>query len=417
MTGSPASVLAADVSTGACSQSTIYVTATSAVTVTVTPGAASSSSAAAPGSLYAAGGSSYAAGGSSYAASSSAVSYDYAPPSSSSDVAAEAYTSLTTFYGAQYPHSASSSAVAAVPSAAPSSLSALAYTPPAGYSYPAAVSSSGSTTSSTITSPTPAAYTSAAPVSSSAAYSSSAAASSAAPVSPSNGKRGVAYNDASLTSCFEGNSKITWGYNWGQTSAGLPSAFEYVPMLWGMGDIFISGWEANWKAALTAGSTAFLCFNEPDLSTQSNLSPTAAAAGYLTHMQPIKVAQSSVRLGSPAVTNGANGMGIDWLVAFQSACTGCDIDFVAVHWYESATNIQYFKDHITEAHTRTGKPVWVTEFGASGSDAEISAFLEDVLPWMDSQGFVERYSYFMVSNGLLVSGGSPSSYGNTYATV
>ena len=58
-----------------------------------------------------------------------------------------------------------------------------------------------------------------------------------------------------------------------------------------------------------------------------------------------------------------------------------------------------------------GKPVFLTEFGASGSDDQISTFLEDVMPWMDGQDFVQGYAYFMVSDGLLNSGSSTSSYG------
>jgi O-glycosyl hydrolase len=188
-------------------------------------------------------------------------------------------------------------------------------------------------------------------------------------------------------------------------------------MLWGTTSEFTSTWESNWKSAVSSGTKTFFAFNEPDLDTQSNLSPDAAAAGYKTYMQPIKAANPSVRLGSPAVTNGAGSMGIQWLVDFQNACSGCDIDFVAIHWYDSATNIQYFKDHVTEANTRTGKNVWVTEFGASGSDAEIQSFLEEVLPWMDAQDWVERYSYYMAGDGLLVSGTEPSTYGLTYAST
>ncbi|KAG9803274.1 hypothetical protein KCU68_g22536, partial [Aureobasidium melanogenum] len=64
-----------------------------------------------------------------------------------------------------------------------------------------------------------------------------------------------------------------------------------------------------------------------------------------------------------------------------------------------------------------GKPVWVTEFAPTGaSDAQIATFLEDVMPWMDSQSFVESYSYFMASDGALISGTEPSTFGQTYAT-
>jgi hypothetical protein len=45
-------------------------------------------------------------------------------------------------------------------------------------------------------------------------------------------KRGLAYNDnnpqgnAMYTTFFAGNSKISWGYDWGFPSNGLPSSWE-----------------------------------------------------------------------------------------------------------------------------------------------------------------------------------------------
>jgi hypothetical protein len=50
-------------------------------------------------------------------------------------------------------------------------------------------------------------------------------------------------------------------------------------------------------------------------------------------MQPAKSLKDKMYLGSPAVTNGANGMGLDWLKAFMEQCDGCDIDFICIHWY------------------------------------------------------------------------------------
>ena len=394
MTGSAvgaSSVSAAEFVSSSCTQETYTVTAKNTLTVTIPRGA-----------------SSFAAGASSAPASS--APFVYASSVSSASVqAAAVFSSYSAPVYSSPP--ASSSSVTPISSAAPVS-SAVAHSPLVAYSSVAPVSSATPVSSA-------APVSSVEPASSTVVYSSavvSSATATSTTVSSGAGKRGLPYNDASLTTCFEGHSKVTWAYNWGQTSAGLSSSFEYTPMLWGTSSEFTSTWESAWKSAVSSGTKTFLSFNEPDLDTQSNLSPAAAATGYMTYMQPIKTANPSVRLGSPGVTNGANGMGIDWLVNFQSACSSCDIDFVSIHWYESATNIQYFKDHVTEAHTRTGKNVWVTEFGATGSDAQIQSFLEEVLPWMDSQDWIERYGYFMASDGLLVSGTGPSTYGLTYAT-
>ena len=99
-------------------------------------------------------------------------------------------------------------------------------------------------------------------------------------------------------------------------------------------------------------------FNEPDLSSQSNLSPAAAATAWRQYMQPFA---GKAKLCSPAITNGGAPMGTAWLDAFMAACTQCTIDCVAFHIYDSATNVAYFKNYITEIGQRYGKPTFMTE--------------------------------------------------------
>jgi hypothetical protein len=248
--------------------------------------------------------------------------------------------------------------------------------------------------------------------------SSTATSTSPAPTTPTSGdKRGLAYNDISLLSAFVG-SLANWCYNWASTPSGtVPGSFEYVPMLWGLESSFTSLWDAAVKSALASGSTHILSFNEPDLSTQSNIGYQAAAAGYMTYMQPYA---GQAKLGSPAVTNGdpASGMGLGYLTNFMNSChdLGCQVDFITIHWYDTATNIQYFQDHVTQAYTAGGnRPVWITEFGASGTTQEQQTFLDAVLPWLDAQPFVERYAYFWVADGSLISGTSVSALGETFA--
>ncbi|KAJ9648765.1 hypothetical protein H2199_000678 [Coniosporium tulheliwenetii] len=227
------------------------------------------------------------------------------------------------------------------------------------------------------------------------------------------GKRGLAYNNAALCAPFASSNLITWGYNWAQTSSGLNSKYNFVPMLWGTNSMFTNGWAATASSFIANGGTHLLAFNEPDHAQQANMAPAVAAAAYKTHMQPFA---GKAKLGSPAVTNGGGDMGLTWLSNFMSACSGCTIDFVAVHWYDSVNNVEYFKNHITSAHTKTGKPVWLTEFGTiDGSDAQKAEFLRKVLPWLDAQDWIERYAYFMVSDGMMVNGGAMSAQGSAYA--
>ncbi|KAK0122085.1 hypothetical protein ONS95_010348 [Cadophora gregata] len=242
---------------------------------------------------------------------------------------------------------------------------------------------------------------------------------SAAPVattpasSSSSGKRGLAYNDASLLSAFTSASDVTWAYNWGSTTPSIPSNFEYAPMLWGLRPDDISNWAHAVETALAGGSTHLLAFNEPDYSGQANLAPAAAATGYLTYMQPYA---SKAKLVSPAVTNGGGEMGLTWLSNFISACSSCTIDKVAIHWYNGG-DAAAFKEYMAKAYTAGGnRPLWITEFEAAGSDSEQAAFLTEVMAWMDETDYVERYAYFMVSEGNLVNGKSLSSLGSTYAS-
>jgi hypothetical protein len=247
--------------------------------------------------------------------------------------------------------------------------------------------------------------------------SSSAAASPTTPSGGSGAKRGLAYNEASFLSAFTG-SLSNWCYNWGSTPGGdVPSNLEYVPMLWSDTDSFTGDWDSAVSTAKSSGSSHLLSFNEPDLSSQSNIAFGQAASSYMTYMQPYA---GSFKLGAPAVTNGdaASGMGLGYLSSFISSCKdlGCTIDFVPIHWYNDASQVEDFKNHVTQAHTAGGnRPVWITEIGASGSTDAQQSFLEEVIPWLDSQDFVERYAYFMVSDGSLMSGSSVSALGKTYA--
>ncbi|KAI9810333.1 MAG: hypothetical protein M1827_006300 [Pycnora praestabilis] len=246
------------------------------------------------------------------------------------------------------------------------------------------------------------------------ASSSSAAATARASSGGGNGKRGMAFNTGSLTDAFTSSSEVSWGYNWADSRSGLNSAFEYVPMCWCTGS-HADGWSQAATSAIAAGSTHLLGFNEPDNSGQCNISPQDAATGWTSLMQPF--AGTNVKLGSPAITNGGAPAGFTWLTSFLELCTDCQIDFVVVHWYDSATNFGYFQSYIEDAYKASnGKPLWITEFAGSGTVEEQINFLQVVMPWLDSLDYVERYSWFMVSDGSLITGTSMSDLGQTFGT-
>lgn len=75
----------------------------------------------------------------------------------------------------------------------------------------------------------------------------------------------------------------------------------------------------------------YTSFNEPDNGGQSNIDPTTAAALWKANIQPFA---GKAKLVGPAVTNGG---GVQWLQQFLGNCTGCTIDAIAMHWYDTAT--------------------------------------------------------------------------------
>ena len=78
-------------------------------------------------------------------------------------------------------------------------------------------------------------------------------------------------------------------------------------------------------------------------------------------MQPFA---GKAKLCSPAITNGGAPMGTAWLDEFMNACSGCTIDLICFHIYDSASNVAYFQNYITDMGTRYGKPTMMTEVRA-----------------------------------------------------
>ena len=228
-------------------------------------------------------------------------------------------------------------------------------------------------------------------------------------------KRGLVYNNPQLLSRFlNSGTKVSWAYNWGQYDDSGTN-LEFCPMLWGLKLDFAQTWPGNAQKAIDAGSKCLLSFNEPDLGEQANLSPQVAAQKHIELMNPFK---GKALIGSPAITNsGAANQGIDWLKQWFAACGGnCAVDFVNIHIYGVDTTT--FLTHLRNVHTAFNLPVWITEFAFSGSDDQINTQLETVISQIETNSaysFVDRYSYFMVSDGNLVQGNSISSYGNTFA--
>ncbi|KAL9600760.1 MAG: hypothetical protein Q9219_003001 [cf. Caloplaca sp. 3 TL-2023] len=232
--------------------------------------------------------------------------------------------------------------------------------------------------------------------------------------------RGLVYNEAALTSHFD-NSNIGWLYNWDSTPGGtVDTSKEFIPMLWDtLTPYHTPRWESNAEAAIAAGSKHLLAFNEPDLASQANMNIGQAVDGWNKYMEPFHAKYNGdVKLGSPSVCNGPDqNQGLAYLATFLEQCSGCHVDFLAIHWYGLATDdgVQNLKDHVGKAKAMAGgRAIWITEFQPQGSDEQQAAFLDQILPWLDDKSNgVDRYAYFKVD--VMVSGGSLTQAGSAYA--
>jgi len=201
----------------------------------------------------------------------------------------------------------------------------------------------------------------------------------------------------------------SWYYNWRNTpnSGTVPSgvtAPEYVPMLSNAGTVT----DANINALKTAqanGTCKYLLgFNEPDLSSQANMTVAQAI-----NLWP-QLESTGLFLGSPAPSYPAA-----WFDTFmtQAAALNYRIDFICLHYYQppnTATAVSDLKTWLTNAYNKYKKPIWLTEFGAPDcktlgwcgggtaaalTQAQVDAFVPQVITMLEDMPYVQRYAWFV----------------------
>ncbi|KAF2205077.1 hypothetical protein GQ43DRAFT_437404 [Delitschia confertaspora ATCC 74209] len=416
------SAVADAVSSGApdevCGPATVTVTATNQVTITVP------------------------AGGSQVPSSSSTP---VVAPSSSKEVAPAVPSSVAPV------ESAATSSVAPVESATTSSVE---YSAPA-YSTPAVSSSTeegkGSISISSLVNkgqsteaslPT---YEASIPVltpTPSESYSAPASSAPASSAYPSSGspsysgtKRGLSYNDINLLSKFSAG-KFGWTMNWAQAPGDWSklNGASFIPMMHnpipGPENPNVKTWLQNVDTAVKQGSTAVMGFNEVDQEGQAKMSVSDACNYWKEYMEPIFSAHPDVTVIGPSVTNGPAPMGLDWLERFAKECPSALYHVTHIHFYdiynEAGANIQKgtadrFKDHVKEAISKFGKPVFVSEFGlvpGSASDEEAAKFLKECMQFLDGEDQVKGYAYFMAKDVPmgLIKANSLSATGEVYVS-
>ena len=241
-------------------------------------------------------------------------------------------------------------------------------------------------------------------------------------------KRGVAFGHNTAAGLQALSRKVTWWYNWSPAPESAVARVyrglnvEFVPMIWD---------ETRYAGAssIPTGAKTLLGFNEPNFFSQANLSAAQAAAQWPNLQQ---IAQPrGMKLTSPAV-NYCGPAASCWdtnpfhyLTDFFAACPGCQVDYIAAHWY--ACDLPALQSYIGQLKTTfPTKQIWLTEFacgdGTDRSLAKQEQYMQSAIPYLEGEPQVAKYSWFADGNAipnvaLTNSDGTLTALGQIYTTL
>ncbi|HEX2676399.1 MAG TPA: glycoside hydrolase family protein [Polyangiales bacterium] len=246
-------------------------------------------------------------------------------------------------------------------------------------------------------------------------------------------KRGVAYNHELAADAPVFGKTIGWWYDWSPVPdssvvGALQAAnVELVPMVWSAPPTRTLDAQ-QLIDTIPKGTRYLLAFNEPNFGHQASLTPEQAAAAW-PQLEQVARARNLL-LVSPAVNYcGGDCNQTDpfaWLDAFFAACSQCQIDYVAFHWY--ACSLDALKSIVGKYESRYGKPVWLTEFACLDDPGDHSAagqlaYMKQAVPFLESDPKVFRYAWFIgrssqpAANDLFAAPGALTALGSAYATL
>jgi len=197
-----------------------------------------------------------------------------------------------------------------------------------------------------------------------------------------------------------GNIHPSWMYTWGgDEPANLPGSVEFVPMAWGYWGNANNNF-ANWLNSYVTkqpGVRNLLGFNEPDSSSQANMSVGQALNGWQY------MANTGLPVGSPAGVHAES----QWMRDFMNGCASRNyrVDYVCVHWY-GGNDPQGFLGYLDWIHWLYNKPIWITEFAPADwsgnhgiSPQQAQDFMRQVVPELNNRWYVQRYAWFSAGTG------------------
>jgi hypothetical protein len=247
------------------------------------------------------------------------------------------------------------------------------------------------------------------------------------PVTMPHCKRGEAYQSNSLGDLQSLSKGISWWYNWTtspeKSAAGYAAAgVEFVPMIWGGNPD-----PATIEPQIPAGAKYLLGFNEPNFGAESHIPATQAAALWPKIEQIAH--DKNLKIGSPSPNYCAGDCNdtdpIHYLDTFFAACTGCEVDFIAAHWY--ACTGDALTNYLSKLK-KYGKPIWLTEFSCMDAGDHSAAgeqtYMKAAVQILENDPTIFRYSWFTGRwpdpSGVSLLGdasGSLTDLGNLYMTL
>jgi hypothetical protein len=246
-----------------------------------------------------------------------------------------------------------------------------------------------------------------------------------------NCKRGEAYQTNSLNDLKALSKGVSWWYNWstspekGVATTFQTSGVEFVPMVWGIKGGLPD--PATIEKQIPKGAKYLLGFNEPNFTAQANIPAAQAASLWPRLMQIAK--DLNLKLGSPAPNYCAGACNdtdpIHYLDTFFAACTGCQVDFIAAHWYACDGPAL---THYLGLLKKYNKPIWLTEFSCMDAGdhslAGQETYMKTALQILENDPTIFRYSWFTgrwtdpsVAISLLAGDGQLTDLGNEYVTL
>lgn len=221
-------------------------------------------------------------------------------------------------------------------------------------------------------------------------------------------------------------SGATWYLDWSTApeSIAAPSGVHFVPMIWGAGNV-----TAGALSRAKRYGPDLLTFNEPDMSSQSDMTVAKALA-----LWP-KLETTGLQLSSPAVATGAATRG-GWLDRFMrgAATRHYRVDFIALHWYggdfTTSAAVSQLRTYLVAVHDRYPKlPIWLTEYSlinfGSGprypTGAQQASFVAASVSMLDGLRYVARFAWFALptagkeSTGLFAPGAVPTAAGKAFS--